>query len=137
MAIDLDKYMPKTRLTAEIFDEMETESIIATISDMEEVHFDARDGRPAEDKLNVHFAELDLPLMLNRSNLKFLIENCGKDTEAWNGKRVRLVRTLVYNPSQRKQTPSIGLDVAPVKKAKPKVVAPVEDEDEDDPYAKD
>ena len=60
------------------------------ISDVEERHYDARDGQQAADKLALHFEGREKTLVLNITNTKALINGYGADTDEWVGKEVAL-----------------------------------------------
>lgn len=78
------------------------ESIILTIDKMEEVIFNA--GSPKEDKkLKCHWVEDKPPLVLNKSNVKFLLSEfgpeeadyCGRKVEVWHDPTVEMSGQLV------------------------------------------
>ena len=60
------------------------------ISDVEERHYDARQGQAASDKLALHFEGREKTLVLNKTNTRTLINGYGPDTNGWVGKPVGL-----------------------------------------------
>jgi hypothetical protein len=66
-------------------------AIAFTISRVEKVHFEAKNGRPAEDKWVVHF-DGERALSLNKTNLTLLAKWFGKRPSAWKGQQVTVYR---------------------------------------------
>lgn len=62
-----------------------------TVSDVTETDFENDERK----KLVLHFEETELTLALNSTNTKLMIDACGKLTEGWTGKTVRLMLTKV------------------------------------------
>jgi hypothetical protein len=60
------------------------------ISHTEEVHFDATDSQPANDKLALHFEGKEKRLILNATNTETLINAYGADDDGWKGKEIAL-----------------------------------------------
>lgn len=60
------------------------------IASVSEVHFEARDDRPAQDKLRLMFQGKEKGLVLNASNTLILIEAYGSDTDKWIGHEIGL-----------------------------------------------
>jgi len=96
-------------------------AITFTISRVERTHFEAKNGRPAEDKWVVHFDD-DRQLGLNKTNLALLAKWFGKKPSAWTGKRItvyrdesisfggRLVGGLRVRKPQLQDTPAFVVD---------------------------
>lgn len=62
-----------------------------TIARVEKIHFEAKNGRPAEDKWVVFFED-DRCLGLNKTNLALLVKFFGKHHRAWVGKAVAVYK---------------------------------------------
>ena len=60
------------------------------ISDVEERHYEARNGQAAADKLALHFEGREKTLVLNITNTKNLINAYGADTDGWVGQEIGL-----------------------------------------------
>jgi len=60
------------------------------ISHTEEVHYEANDRQPANDKLALHFEGKEKRLVLNATNTETLINSYGPDDDDWKGKEVAL-----------------------------------------------
>jgi len=60
------------------------------ISDVEERHYEAKNGQAAQDKLALHFEGREKTLVLNITNTKALINGYGADTDTWKGQEVGL-----------------------------------------------
>jgi len=62
-----------------------------TISHVASEHFEAREDKPAQDKLVVYFKELKKGLVLNKTNFKIIADLTGQDdTDNWSGAKVIL-----------------------------------------------
>ena len=61
-----------------------------TISDVQERHYEARNGKPAEDKAVLAFEGKDKGLVLNKTNTKILINAYGADSGRWIGQEIGL-----------------------------------------------
>lgn len=61
-----------------------------TISEIEERHYEARNGNPASDKAALHFEGKEKTLVLNKTNTKILINAFGSDSGGWIGKEIGL-----------------------------------------------
>ena len=66
-------------------------AITFTITRVEKAHFDAKNGRPAEDRWVVHF-DNDRQLGLNKTNLSLLAKWFGKKPSVWVGKRITVYK---------------------------------------------
>ena len=66
-------------------------AITFAISRVEKTHFEAKNGRPEEDKWVVHF-EGERCLGLNKTNLALLAKWFGKRANAWTGKRITVYK---------------------------------------------
>ena len=96
-------------------------AITFRIARVEKMHFEAKNGRPAEDKWVVHF-DTDRCLGLNKTNLSLLAKWFGKKPSAWTGKPVtvykdesisfggRLVGGLRVRKPQPADTPAFVVD---------------------------
>ena len=60
------------------------------IASTEEVHFDATEKYPENDKLALHFEGKEKRLILNATNTETLIKAYGPDDENWVGKNIGL-----------------------------------------------
>lgn len=60
------------------------------ISSVEERHYEARNGNPAQDKLALHFEGKEKTLVLNKTNTKILINAYGTETDNWVGREIGL-----------------------------------------------
>ena len=61
-----------------------------TISDVEERHYEARNGQPAQDKAVLRFEGKEKTLVLNKTNTKILINAYGADSNSWIAKEIGL-----------------------------------------------
>ncbi len=142
-------FLPKSNyLKIADFDELEDDAPLVTIEEVTEETFEARDGRPAETKLLVHFLAMEKGLLLNKTNLVCLIDLFGDDTDDWIGHKIRLMLAPTRTPEGKTTKTIMVLEVKPKKKpAAPaaaaataeqaktvlkKKAAPVEDEDDDE-----
>jgi hypothetical protein len=66
-------------------------AITFTITRVEKAHFDAKNGRPAEDKWVVHF-DGDRQLGLNKTNLALLAKWFGRRASTWKGQKVTVYK---------------------------------------------
>jgi|TARA_R100000501_G_C2531965_1_gene54486 hypothetical protein len=61
-----------------------------TIESTSEVHFDATDDKPAQDRAKLHFVGKDKGLVLNPTNTKILIDSYGPNSDDWAGHEIGL-----------------------------------------------
>ncbi len=62
-----------------------------TIANVDRVHFDARNGRPEQDRWCLIFAD-DRRLTLNKTNLAILAKAFGRNAALWRGRTITVER---------------------------------------------
>ena len=75
-----NKYLKQSNIDAE-------RGNLVTIKSVKSVNI-ARDGEPPEQRYAMYFAEFSKPLLLNSTNIQFLIEKLGNETEEWRDCRI-------------------------------------------------
>jgi len=118
MGYDLNKYAGSSKwLKAADLTDLDMDSAIVTICEVYEDQFEARDGKPAEDKLCLKFKEFDKPFGMNVTNTKSCQEILGADTDTWEGRKVKLRVSTANNPQTGKPVDCLRIVAAPQKKS--------------------
>ncbi len=101
-------------------DDLKGNAVIVSIESVSEVQMEARDGKPAHMKLEVHFPGSEKALLLNATNAKALADMFGDDTDAWTGKSFEMFSMPVQGPNG----PTTGIRLKPVAQAAPPAAEP-------------
>ena len=140
MGIDVNKYQGQSKwLRAQDLTDQDMDAAIVTITEVFEETFGARDGKPAEDKLCLRFKEFEKPLGMNVTNTKSVIGLYGDDTDAWEGKKIKLRVSTANMPGTGETVDCIRIAAPQAKKTNGQPAAaapkPAPVADDSDPYA--
>lgn len=87
--MDMSKYAASESNDLKAID-FKGKNLKLTIESVEERHYEARNGNPAQDKAALHFVGKEKTLVLNKTNTKLLITAYGADSDGWIGKEIGL-----------------------------------------------
>ena len=71
-------------------EDLEGEDRAVRIDNVTREEFEAKDGKPGQVKLALHFRGLDIALLLNNTNATTMVDLFGDETDEWVGKRILL-----------------------------------------------
>jgi len=105
-AINLDNYLQGNRAPFFKACEIKAKSVKVQISKVRETELQFSGKTLVLDFMHKN-VERTLPL--NVTNLKFLKQKLGADTEKWEGQSIQLVKVLVNNPKTKTEVESIRI----------------------------
>ena len=96
-AVDLNRHMWSEHFTGKELKSRWPRGCNVTIADVSEgsVYNEEDDEHIA--KILVQFEEVDRPMVMNKTNLRFLAEQFGKDTNLWKGQSISIMAVKMSN----------------------------------------